>query len=94
MPTIFASSLLALLLLFIILLAALAMEFEVRVLHGIVEAFWDEPHHISSIAPFVQREVPRFFTTSGARLRIALYANLLSIIPLCTKIALISHVRL
>ena len=58
MPTILASSLLALLLLFIVLLAALAMEIEIWMLHRVVEILWDETHHVMFAAPFVQRKNP------------------------------------
>ena len=58
MPTILASSLLALLLLFIILLAALAMEIEIWMLHRVCEILWNATHHLVLAAPFVQRKNP------------------------------------
>ena len=88
------SSFLALLLLSIVLLATFAMEFEVWVLHRVIEILWDEPHHIMFAAPFVQRENPRLLSAFGAGLSIALYTHLLSIIPSCAKIAPISHIWL
>ena len=88
------SSFLALLLLPVVLLTAFAMEFEIWVLHRVVEILWDETHHVMFAAPFVQRKNPRVFTAFGARLSIALYAHLLSIIPSCAKIAPISHIWL
>ena len=88
------SSFLALLLLPVVLLTAFAMEFEIWVLHRVVEILWDETHHVMFAAPFVQRENPRLLTAFGARLSIALHTHLLSIIPSCAKIAPISHIWL
>ena len=69
MPT---GSFLALLLFSIVLLATFAMEFEVWVLHRVIEILWDETHHVVFAAPFVKRKNPRVLSTSGARLSIAL----------------------
>ena len=70
------SSFLALLLLPVILLAAFAMEFEIWVLHRVVEILWDETHHVVFAAPFVQRKNPRVLSASGARLSTALHTRL------------------
>ena len=52
------SSFPALLLLPVVLLAAFAMEFEIWVLHRVVEILWDETHHVVFAAPFVKRKNP------------------------------------